>query len=205
MIKHALLLSAIICTPYVSATENFFYLGAKGGLETLRAKPTQLVSYNTSGLSESIAGVYAGYRVPFSSAFSAAVEIDTMSHNHLLEYTGNAVNYEAELGNTKALGIILKHHYTPLVDFNLRYSVISSEVSFNPESDTKDVTKEDLTGYQLGIGFDLMNQTQMSFRVEYVYSNYGDTALYPNPSATDSADKTELRGSSIVIGAHYRF
>ncbi|MCU4674372.1 porin family protein [Catenovulum sp. 2E275] len=203
MIKK-LLICSLALTPLSVFANNFFYLGAKGGLEDLRAKETQLVSYNAGGVSESIAGGYLGYQVEFSKYFSAAIEAEVLSRDHELLYSASGTDYQAKMDGATSVGVVLKHHYAPNVDFNLRFSGVQSEVTINPSADATSKETGDLNGYQMAVGFDLMNQSQMSFRIEYVYSNYGEVALYPS-TETVEADETAIRSNTIMIGAHYRF
>ncbi|GEM_PF-2752667 len=207
MLKKALIsasiISALLVTPASFATEGFFYLGAKGGLETLRAKQTDSVQFDSAGVSDTVAGGYFGYQVKFSNYFSAALEAEILSREHELDYTANGIDYQASLDSNQSVGVILKHHYADNVDFNLRFSTVSSEIAINPDSDPTDISTADLNGYQMGVGFDLMNDSQMTFRLEYVYSNFGEKDLYP--STTNKANETAIRSSAIMLGAHYRF
>lgn len=203
MIKQTALLLTALAAPLAHANDNFFYLGGKLGVEYLQAYQTTNISYDSANTNQTIAGGYLGYQVKFSPGFSAAIEAEYINRDPMLAYSANDQALQATIDNNAAVGILLKHHYTENVDFNLRFSNIKSEIAVNPADDEKDISTGDLNGYQMAVGFDLMNQSQMSFRIEYVYSNFGEKAIYP--SDLSAKNKTKIRSSAIMIGAHYRF
>lgn len=203
MIKQTILLLSLAAAPLAHANDDFFYVGGKLGVEYVQAHQPPNISYDSANDNETITGGYLGYQVKFSPAFSAAIEAEYMNRDHMLAYSANEQSLQATMDYNASIGILLKHHYAENVDFNLRFSNVKSEVSVNPTSDQNDISTGDLNGYQMAVGFDLLNQSQMSFRIEYVYSNFGEKAIYPTDLSANN--KTEIRSTAIVIGAHYRF
>lgn len=203
MIKQTILLLSLTAAPFAHANDDFFYLGGKLGVEYLQAYQTTDISYGSANNNETITGGYLGYQVKFSPAFSAAIEAEYMNRDHMLAYSANEQSLQATMDNNAAIGILLKHHYAENVDFSLRFSNVKSEISVNPTSNKNNISTGDLNGYQMAAGVDFMNQSKMSFRIEYVYSNYGEKAIYP--ADLSASNKTKIRSTAIVIGAHYRF
>lgn len=190
---------AVIISSHAIAEENGFYLGGKVGVESVKSKMEySTLSVDSFGSEGAIYGIVAGYNFAVSSVMYIGLEAEYLFHNTEAKFKRGSYGAEISLGDEYGLGLLLGHPYSSNVNVYGRLGVTRAK------SELKDTDGEKgddtVTGWHGGFGVEFKNDTPLTFRTEYRYSQYKEID-YNDGGNGDN----KLKSHVVSLSAVYNF
>lgn len=144
-------------------------MGGKVGVESVKSKMEySTLSVDSIGSEGAIYGIVAGYNFAVSSVMYIGLEAEYLFHNTEAKFKGDSYRGEISLGDEYGLGLLLGHPYSSNVNVYGRLGVTHAKF----EGKTNGGENDTVTGWHGGFGVEFKNDTPLTFRTEYRYSQY---------------------------------
>lgn len=200
--KYKLMLLPLFMMGSAMAQGQGAYLGFKVGAESITSELTgETVTFDSVGKDGGVLGAYVGYQIPFMSESMIALEAEHLNHDFELGYTGADNTQLMEMTTSNSISTLLKTRFNDQTNVYLRLGLAQSKLEFT--SGSGDVIEDDVKGAIAGFGVEFLNESDMTFRMEYRYTTYDEMDAFVLDDESSLA--TELNSHSFSIGAHYRF
>ena len=187
---------ALAFTGSAFASEQGFYLGGKVGYDSINSKmELDTLTIDSVGNQGASYGVFAGYNFPIHQTMYLGLEAEYFKHTTEAKFKLGSLEETVEFQNEYGASLILGHSFSDNVNIYGRAGM--SKMKSEGKVSTGEKGDDSVTGWHGGLGVEFKNNSPMSLRAEYRFTQYKEIN-YDYGADTDTKPKSQSFTLSVI-------